>query len=166
MQREIWHEIHINSPQRRVYELLTEPSQLAGWWTTDVRGASIVGKSLEFRFNGRLAAEMHVTGLQPDRLVQWQASERSHPQWVGTELSFELFPVDVRRTNLHLRHSKWRHDAAMFPECSMHWAIYLLSLKEFAETGRGRPHPHDLPVNLPIVAGQASYECLRQAEAP
>jgi hypothetical protein len=35
----------------------------------------------------------------------------------------------------------------MFPECSMHWAIYLLSLKEFVETGKGRPHPYDMPVN-------------------
>jgi hypothetical protein len=30
----------------------------------------------------------------------------------------------------------------------MHWAIFLLSLKEFVETGRGRPHPHDMPVNI------------------
>jgi hypothetical protein len=30
----------------------------------------------------------------------------------------------------------------------MHWAIYLLSLKEFVEMGTGRPHPYDMPVNI------------------
>ena len=34
----------------------------------------------------------------------------------------------------------------MFPECSMGGAIYLLSPKEFVETGKGRPHPYDMPV--------------------
>jgi hypothetical protein len=27
-------------------------------------------------------------------------------------------------------------------------AIFPLSLKEFVETGKGRPHPYDMPVNL------------------
>jgi hypothetical protein len=47
---------------------------------------------------------------------------------------------------LHFRHSKWREDARMFPECSMAWAIYLLSLKEFVEKGKGRPYAYDMPL--------------------
>jgi hypothetical protein len=34
-----------------------------------------------------------------------------------------------------------------FPHCSIGRAIFLLSLKEFAETGKGRPYPCDMPVN-------------------
>jgi hypothetical protein len=26
--------------------------------------------------------------------------------------------------------------------------LFLLSLKEFVETGKGRPHPYDMPVGL------------------
>jgi hypothetical protein len=36
----------------------------------------------------------------------------------------------------------------MFPHCSLGWAIFLLSLKEFVETGKGRPYPYDMPVNM------------------
>ena len=145
--REIWHEIHINAAPHEVYQAVAEASKIAKWWTTDTRGKSAVGKKLEFWFNGNLAAEMVVANLKLDELVQWHVTDRSTSDWINTELEFKLFPKK-EQTFLHLRHSKWREDARMFPECSMHWAIFLLSLKEFVETGRGRPHPYDMPVNI------------------
>jgi uncharacterized protein YndB with AHSA1/START domain len=47
--REIWHEIHINAPPRKVYQAVTDVTKLAHWWTTDTRGKSVVGKKLELR---------------------------------------------------------------------------------------------------------------------
>jgi len=145
--REIWHEIHINAAPKEVYHAVTDVKKLSHWWTTDIRGKSAVGEKLEFWFYGQLSAEMVVTALKADELVQWRVAERSIPDWVNTEIEFKIFR-EGDQTILHLRHSKWREDAKMFPECSMHWAIYLLSLKEFVETGRGRPHPYDMPVNI------------------
>jgi uncharacterized protein YndB with AHSA1/START domain len=145
--REIWHEIHINASPKEVYDAVTDVKKLAHWWTTDTRGKSVVGEKLEFWFYGQMSAEMVVTALKVDELVQWRVTERSIPDWVNTEIEFKIFREDDQ-TFLHLRHAKWREDAKMFPECSMHWAIYLLSLKEFVETGKGRPHPYDMPVNL------------------
>jgi uncharacterized protein YndB with AHSA1/START domain len=145
--REIWHEIHINAAPSEVYQAITEVKKLAHWWTTDTRGESAIGNKLEFWFYGQLSAEMVVTTLKVDELVRWRVTERSIPDWVNTEIEFKIFREDDQ-TCLHLRHSKWREDAKMFPECSMHWAIYLLSLKEFVEMGKGRPHPYDMPVNI------------------
>jgi len=145
--REIWHEIHIHSTPRKVYQAVTDVEKLAGWWTIDTCGESIVDRKLEFGFHGHLAAEMLVTGLKMDSQVRWRVTDRSIAEWIDTEISFDIFPRG-EKTILHLRHSKWAEDAKMFPECSMHWAIFLLSLKEFVETGRGRPHPHDMPVNI------------------
>ncbi len=145
--REIWHEIHINASPEEVYQALTDVKKLANWWTTDTRGKSAVGKKLEFWFYGHLSAEMVVTELKADKLVRWRVTRRGIPDWADTEIEFKLFRSGGE-TFLHLRHSKWREDAEMFPECSMHWAIYLLSLKEFVETGKGRPHPYDMPVNI------------------
>jgi uncharacterized protein YndB with AHSA1/START domain len=145
--REIWHEIHINASPHKVYQAITDVKKLAHWWTTDTRGKTAVGKKLEFWFYGNLSAEIVVTTLKVDALVRWRLTERSIPDWVNTEIAFKMFRQDGQ-TFLHLRHSKWREDAKMFPECSMHWAIFLLSLKEFVETGKGRPHPHDMPVNI------------------
>jgi len=144
--REIWHEIHINASPREVYDAVTDVKKLANWWTIDTRGKSAVGKKLEFWFYGHLSAEMVVTALKEDELVAWRVTKRSIPDWIDTEIEFRIFPQGDL-TFLHLRHSKWKADAEMFPECSMHWAIFLLSLKEFVETGKGRPHPYDMPVN-------------------
>src|SRR3569832_908267 len=124
--REIWHEIHIHASPSEVYQAVADAKKLAQWWTTDMRGESAVGNKLEFWFNGHLAAEMVVTSLKADELVQWRVTERSIPDWVNTELEFKIFPGEGH-TILHLRHSKWREAAKMFPECSMHWAVYLLS---------------------------------------
>ncbi len=145
--REIWHEIHLRSSPQEAYAALTEPHRLAGRWTTDVHGISAVGEKLQFCFGGRLAAEMLVTELVPGSRARWHVGDRSIPQWVDTEIAFDIFRRGDR-TIVHLRHANRRESADMFPECSMHWAIYLLSFKEFVETGKARPHPHDLPVNV------------------
>src|SRR5579875_487430 len=145
--REIWHEIRINASPRDIYEAVTGVERLAHWWTTDTRGQSDVGKRLEFWFSrSRASAIMEVTALQPYELVQWRVIDGSAAEWIGTELEFKIFP-DQGRTVLHFRHSNWDPEAKMFPECSLTWALFLVSLKEFVETGKGRPYPYDMPVN-------------------
>ncbi len=145
--REIWHEIVIRASPDDIYQALTDLKKLAHWWTTDTREESRVGKTLEFWFGGLCGATMEVTALKPDELVRWRAIDPSIPDWVGTDLEFKIFRQDGQNL-LHLRHSNWREDAKMFPHCSMGWATYLLSLKEFVETGKGRPYPYDMPVNM------------------
>lgn len=114
--REIWHEIHINASLKQVYGALTEVRKLARWWTTDTRGKSAVGGKLGFWFYGHFSAEMIVTELKADKLMRWRVTRRGIPDWADTEIEFKLFRVGGE-TYLHLRHSKWREDAEMFPEC-------------------------------------------------
>ena len=145
--REIWHEILINASPTDLYEAVTDVKKLGHWWTTDARGESKVGKNLEFWFSGYRGAVMEVSTLKPDELVRWHVVDGGAKDWIGTEIEFKIFR-DQAKTFLHFRHSKWQNDAKSFPHCSMGWAIFLLSLKEFVETGKGRPHPYDMPVNM------------------
>ncbi len=144
--REIWHEILINASPRALYEAVTDVKKLGHWWTTDTRGESKVGSNLEFWFGG-MCQPMEVTTLQANELVRWNAKPGGAPGWAGTQIEFKIFRDD-NKTFLHFRHSNWHEDAKLFPHCSMGWAIFLLSLKEFVETGKGRPFPYDMPVNL------------------
>jgi uncharacterized protein YndB with AHSA1/START domain len=142
--REIWHEVPINASPSDLYEAVTDVKKLAHWWTTDTRGQSEVGKTLEFWFGGsRASAVMEVAALKPHEVVQWRVVDGSAKEWIGSELEFKIFR-DQGKTFLHFRHSKWREDAKMFPKCSLDWAVYLLSLKEFVEKGKGRPYPYDM----------------------
>ncbi len=122
-----------------------------------------MGKTLEFWFSrSRASAVMEVTALKPDELVQWRVIDGGAAEWIGTELEFKMFH-DQGRTVLHFRHSKWSTDAKMFPECSMTWALLLLSLKEFVETGKGRPYPYDMPVNTIRLPKSASSPVAQSA---
>jgi uncharacterized protein YndB with AHSA1/START domain len=145
--REIWHEILINASPRELYEAVTDVKKLAHWWTTDVRGESAIGEKLEFWFSGFRAAVMEVTTLKPGELVQWHVIDGGSEDWIDTDVEFTIF-CDQDKTFLHFRHSQWQEDAKAFPHCSIGWAIFLLSLKEFVETGKGRPHPYDMPINM------------------
>jgi uncharacterized protein YndB with AHSA1/START domain len=145
--REILHEILINSSAAALYDALTDVKKLSHWWTTDVRGNSAVGARLEFWFSGFRGAVMSVTKLQADELVCWSVVDGDAHDWLGTELEFRISNRSGA-TFLHFRHSGWDRDAEAFAHCSMGWAIFLISLKEFVETGKGRPHPYDMPINL------------------
>jgi uncharacterized protein YndB with AHSA1/START domain len=144
--REIWHEILINASPTDLYQAVTDVKKLGHWWTTDTRGESKVGRNLEFWFEG-FRQVMEVTSLNVNELVRWHAKQDGAPDWAGTQIEFKIFR-DHNQTFLHLRHSNWREDAKVFPHCSLGWAIFLLSLKEFVETGKGRPYPYDMPVNM------------------
>lgn len=139
--REIWHEIMIRASQGELYQALTEVKKLAQWWTTDARGEPEVGKNLEFWFSG-FCQTLEVTKLKPNELVQWRATQKEAPEWAGTEIEFKIFR-ESDRTLLHFRQSGFREDAKMFPRFSLRWAIFLLSLKEFVETEKGRPYPYE-----------------------
>ena len=41
----------------------------------------------------------------------------------------------------------WREETGMFAHCSTKWAVFLLSLKDLLETGKGRPAPDDVPIH-------------------
>jgi hypothetical protein len=90
---------------------------------------------------------MEVHALTSGELVRWHVIGGGATDWIGTEIEFRIFPQGGK-TVLHFRHSNWKEDAEAFPHCSLGWAIFLLSLKEFAETGKGRPYPYDMPVNM------------------
>jgi hypothetical protein len=44
-------------------------------------------------------------------------------------------------------HSGWDDNMGMFPHCSMKWAVFMLSLKDLLEKGKGHPFPDDLQIN-------------------
>jgi uncharacterized protein YndB with AHSA1/START domain len=142
----IWHEVGIKASPADIYKALTDVDQLAKWWTSDTRGESKTGKTLEFRFN-KFGQEMKVGELKAGELVRWLPTENGVPDWVGSTIEFAIIPADGQ-TFVQFRHSGWREKTAMYPHCSIKWAVFMLSLKDLVETGKGRPFPNDMQVNL------------------
>jgi uncharacterized protein YndB with AHSA1/START domain len=143
----IRHEVGIGASREDVYRALTDARMLAGWWTTDTRGnGAKVNGVLEFWF-GDFCQKFTVVELLPVTLVRWKAGEKDGSgEWAGTEITFSLRPGDTQ-CYVRFSHSGWREESGFFSQCSTKWAVFLLSLKDLLEAGKGHPWPHDVQIN-------------------
>jgi len=142
---DILHRIGIQGgTPEKVYEALTTIEGLASWWTTDTAGTPEVGGTIAFRFLPG-GFDMRVQELVPSKLVLWEVVD-GPPEWIGTEISFEITQVDDFTVVL-FEHRGWATAPEFFYHCSTKWATFLLSLKQLVETGRGAPAPDDLQIS-------------------
>ena len=141
------HQVGIKASPDAIYQTLTDTKTLAQWWTTDTRGsASRVGDTIEFWF-GTFCQKFMVTALEPGKRVVWTSPlGQGNDEWEGTQVSFEL-STDDKQTFVQFRHTRWRDSSTFQGHCSMRWAVFLLSLKDLLERGKGRPVPYDLEVH-------------------
>jgi uncharacterized protein YndB with AHSA1/START domain len=143
------HQVGIKATPEDIYKALTETEKLAQWWTIDTRGSgTTVGDTLEFWFNkASFCQKFNVKELEPGKRVVWKSPKgQGADQWEGTEVAFDL-STDEKQTFIQFRHSGWRESTDFQGHCSMRWAVFLLSLKDVLERGKGRPIPYDLEVN-------------------
>ena len=142
---EICHQVGIKASPEKIYELLTTDNGLSQWWTNDVSGAGEVGSIIKFRFNGN-GPDFSVVELIPNELVRWKHSASVPETWKGTEILFQL-RSDDSQTFVKFSHSHWEQTTDFMAHCSTKWAVFLLSLKEFSEVGKGRPFPDDISID-------------------
>ena len=142
---EIIHRIGIACSPGEVYKTLTTDDGLCQWWTSDTTGAGDVGSIIEFRFNG-MGPDFEVIDLKPESLVRWRHTGKMPGPWTGTEVSFQL-SYNGKQTYVLFSHSNWMERTDFMAHCSTKWAVFLLSLKEAIETGKGRPHPNDIHID-------------------
>jgi len=143
---DILHRVGIRGPLDDVYAALTTSAGLAGWWTTETRGASRVGDRILFQFRQHDAEfEMEVVDLHHSERVVWKVVG-GPDEWLGTQIRFDL-ARDGDFTIVLFKHEGWREPVEFMHHCSTKWAVFLLSLKSLVETGKGAPYPDDLKID-------------------
>ena len=147
---DIIHRIGIKAPVAQVYNAITSLEGLAHWWTEDVVGDGKIGGKIEFSFRtksgdllGKMVMEVKELGENKD--VRWRCIEGPE-EWIGTDITFQLSEQD-NQTIVLFGHRNWREAVEATAHCSMKWATFLLSLREYVETGKGKPSPHDLKID-------------------
>lgn len=147
---DIVHRVGIHSPVSKVYEALATLNGLAHWWTDEVAGTETVGGMIEFTFRSKPAKEvigvfvMEVRELAAGR-VAWRCLA-GPAEWIGTDITFDLSWQDGQ-TIVLFAHKNWRETVEFTYHCSMKWAIFMLSLREYVETGMGKPSPDDIKID-------------------
>jgi uncharacterized protein YndB with AHSA1/START domain len=147
---DIIHRVATTAPLSKVYAALSTVEGVAGWWTEETTGESKLGGTLEVRFrspSGEAIGGMRfeLVKLAPNQTVHWRFVS-GPPEWIGTEVTFSLSRVG-ERTVILFAHKNWREAVEFTAHCSTKWATFLLSLRDFVETGKGRPSPHDLKID-------------------
>jgi uncharacterized protein YndB with AHSA1/START domain len=147
---DIVHRIGIKKAPEQVQQALVTLPGLAGWWTDDVTGDPRAGGTLDFTFKtpgGDVvgAMKMTVEAIEPGTSVRWKVID-GPPDWIGTGITFDT-SVQDGQTILIFGHRRWAESTESMAHCSMKWAVFLLSLRDLVETGKGRPSPGDLKID-------------------
>jgi uncharacterized protein YndB with AHSA1/START domain len=142
---DILHRVGIRSTTDAVYTALTSIEGLAGWWTTDTEGdGGNPGGVIRFRF-GAGGFDMRVADLKPGKHVLWEVVAGPE-EWVGTHVRWDLRQVDEHAIVL-FKHEGWKEPVEFMHHCSTKWALFLMSLKQLIEDGKGAPVPYDVKID-------------------
>ena len=143
---DILHRVGIKSSTKDVYKALATIDGLSGWWTSTTRGDSKVGGNIHFQFGDRGFFDTKVLELDAGKRVAWRVTE-GPAEWIGTTIGFDL-KQEGEQTTVLFKHKDWKEPVEFMHHCSTKWAVFLLSLKSFVETGKGSPFPDDLRITL------------------
>lgn len=75
-----------------------------------------------------------------DGLSGWWTEKTSGETGLGGVIEFRFGPGGFDMKGL-------REPVEFMNHCSTKWATYLMSLKQFLETGKGAPDPHDVKIS-------------------
>ena len=147
---EIIHRVGIQATSEKVFRALSTIEGLAGWWTVNTRGVSAVGKAITFQFRNPTGDtigefEMEVVKQEPSKGVQWKCV-KGPTEWIGTEITFDL-KQENEFTIVLFGHRKWKDAVEFTAHCSTKWAMFLMSLKDLIETGKGKSAPRDIKID-------------------
>jgi len=142
---DILHRVGIKSSPGTVYRALSSIEGLAGWWTRTTIGDGSVGGVIQFRFEPRGFFDMKVIELAPPGHVLWEVID-GPAEWIGTRVGFDLKEEDDH-TIVLFGHRGWKEPVEFMHHCSTKWAVFLMSLKSYVETGAGSPYPDDVKID-------------------
>jgi hypothetical protein len=84
---------------------------------------------------------MAVSAAVRPSLVRWTCLGYDPlPDWAGTTISFEILAGDEGGCILKFRHAGLTPRVACYEDCKSGWDEFLPSLRDFAESGAGRPN--------------------------
>lgn len=131
--------IKVGGSPAEVRAALTDTDALAAWWTP-VTGDGEQGGELAFSFRGDDAPTvMRVDEASIQRVAWTCVSSGVAPDWIGTEISYTLEPLDSG-TVIFFQHHGLTPALECFDMCYSGWTHYAQSLAQYVDTGVGMPN--------------------------
>ncbi len=135
--------ITVDATPQRAFEAINDVS---GWWGRITGTTTAVGDEFVYVVPGLHYSGFRITELEPGRRVSWVVTGSyldfvpDHQEWNGTTVRFDIAATDDG-TAVTFTHEGLTPDGECYENCSNAWSMFIrLSLKEFIETGTGRPY--------------------------
>lgn len=139
----IYHQIGIKASLNEVYNAIATTEGVSGWWTS-TSGNPDTGGDLEFSFDGHVV-KTKVTANTPEKYVEWTVAGDAG-EWLDTRICFRLDEQEGQ-VMINFQHTDWKAATDFLAHCSTKWGVFMLSLKDYLETGVGKPFPYDIHIN-------------------
>ena len=138
------HRVGIQGARSAIYAAITQAEGLASWWSTTATGECSVRQALDLGFGESITLTFFVCELELDKSILLECPNGPGP-WGKSRLCFELEDVSdqVLVTLIHSNEQASDDDFLYF---NTKWPLYLLSLRDYIETGTGQPCPNDVPI--------------------
>ncbi len=140
------HRVGIAGEIGKIYRAMHEPAGLDGWWSTRSEGTPEVGQLLHLHFSDVVTLSFRIEVLEENARIGLRCVSGPGP-WQDCRLTLSL-QQDADQVWVRLEHENTAASEEDFLYFSTKWTCYLLSLRDFIETGRGRPYPNDIKIHL------------------
>ena len=137
MKYAIKHLFHIDASKESVFEAISTISGLSNWWTVKTSGSTALHGAIQFNFGDMAGPEMRVTEHVPGEKVAWECVASTHG-WTGHQFVFSL-DENEGKTRVRFSHSEWDEAGDFYANCNFSWGRYLESLRQYCQTGKGKP---------------------------
>ncbi|MCU7845662.1 MAG: SRPBCC domain-containing protein [Candidatus Thiodiazotropha sp. (ex Monitilora ramsayi)] len=140
------HRVGINGTIDQIFAAITSSDGFAGWWASSADISHDIGGNVDLTFDDLAVLRFKYRDIQDNKKVAIQCVEGPGP-WQGSMLLFELEQA-VDQVFVTLTHQNDIAKEEDFLYFSTKWPCYLLSLRDFVETGKGRPYPNDIKIHV------------------
>ncbi len=137
--KKILHVLDVNAPAEKVYTAITTQQGLSSWWTTNVKMEDGNTPKIMFRFSSEFGPIMQVTHLEKDRTVNWKCVGNVD-NWLDNMFTFTLKDEDGKTHVTFTQDYATELSDDLYGNYNFNWAYFLLSLRQYLETGKGTPY--------------------------
>jgi uncharacterized protein YndB with AHSA1/START domain len=130
--------IFIEVEASRIWEALTKPEDITGWWSSTAHITPKVGELAEFSFSppaGTLRFE--IGAVDSGRSMCW-VTKQGPAYWSGTSVTWQLEPVR-NGTYVAFTHAGLVRSNGEYEKVRENWRYFLASLRSYLEAGKGTP---------------------------
>jgi hypothetical protein len=129
-----------------------------GWWSQEIQGSTDkIEETFLYHYKDVHLCKIKLIEMQEGKRLVYQVVDnefnftKDKTEWINTKLIFELQPVD-NSTRIIFTHEGLVPEYECYAVCNDAWTSYIQgSLKDFIETGTGKPNGKEGGLNAELV---------------